>query len=289
MKAFEEFADKDSSFWAFVKFITEALGYSGRKQGVVKSYSFADISNVCREYHIPYDPDIINATVLYSEMRADLLNNFVESVLMDADSAQHEFQQLYSLYKDEDLKCTLPLNKQKGTKKQIAYFTAIINILTEVTIRDVTGNCSTKGFDDDPRGLTYVWDADNKIISASSRRFDGAYPGKFSPSIVWEIKEYYYTTTFGSRIADGVYETQLDGFEFKDLYDRTGYKVYHVLFIDAYNTWWNMGKSYLCRIIDILNSGLVDEVIVGREVFSRWPDLLRSLLYEQSRHNTYPR
>ena len=30
---------------------------------------------------------------------------------------------------------------------------------------------------------------------------------------LWEIKEYYYTTTFGSRVADGVYETLLDGLE----------------------------------------------------------------------------
>ena len=95
--------------------------------------------------------------------------------------------------------------------------------------------------------------------------------------LVWEIKEYYYTTTFGSRIADGVFETQLDGFEMKELYSRTGKKVHHVLFIDAYNTWWNMGKSYLCRIIDALNYGLVDEVIVGREVFSRWPEVLYSV------------
>ncbi len=28
---------------------------------------------------------------------------------------------------------------------------------------------------------------------------------------VWEIKEYYDSITFGSRIADGVYETMLDG------------------------------------------------------------------------------
>lgn len=134
------------------------------------------------------------------------------------------------------------------------------------------------GFDDDPRGLVYIRDDENQIIGASSRRFDGAIPSIESPVMVWEIKEYYYATTFGSRIADGVYETQLDGFEFKELYERTGKKVYHILFIDAYRTWWTQGKSYLCRIIDALNCGLVDEVIVGREVFSRWPELLNSTL-----------
>lgn len=91
---------------------------------------------------------------------------------------------------------------------------------------------------------------------------------------MWEIKEYYYNRSFGSRIADGVYETQLDGFEFNEIFKRMGKKVYHVLFIDSYHTWWDLGKSYLCRVVDALNSGIVDEVIVGREVFTRWPELL---------------
>ena len=116
------------------------------------------------------------------------------------------------------------------------------------------------------------------LLGVSSRRFDGAYPSIKNPKMVWEIKEYYYATTFGSRVADGVYEKQLDGYEFKELYERTGEKIYHVLFVDAYQTWWTKGKSYLCRIIDALNMGLVDEVIVGREVFDRWPELLKSML-----------
>ena len=33
----------------------------------------------------------------------------------------------------------------------------------------------------------------------------------------WEIKEYYGTTTLGSRVADGVYETMLDGLELREL------------------------------------------------------------------------
>ncbi len=89
------------------------------------------------------------------------------------------------------------------------------------------------------------------------------------------IKLYYYTTTFGSRIADGVYESLLDGYEFNDLYNDIGSAPYHVLFIDAFYTWWDCGKSYLCRIIDMLNFGFVDEVIVGKEVLTRWPALLR--------------
>ena len=211
-------------------------------------------------------------------MRAELLKRFTEKMLMDAQTAGEEFQNWEALHRAENYYCKLPLNKQKGEMKQIAFFTAIINIITEKTIREITGNSYPLGFDDDPRSLAYVWDNDGRIIGASSRRFDGAYPSIENPELVWEIKEYYYATTFGSRVADGVYETQLDGLEFKELYERTGRKVYHVLFVDAYKTWWIQGKSYLCRLIDAMNSGVVDEVIVGREVFTRWPELLRSII-----------
>ena len=96
--------------------------------------------------------------------------------------------------------------------------------------------------------------------------------------MVWEIKEYYYSSTFGSRVADGVYETQLDGYEFREIAPYAARPVTHVFFLDGYSTWWEDGKSYLCRIIDILNAGLVDEVIVGREVFQRWPELLTAAI-----------
>ena len=98
--------------------------------------------------------------------------------------------------------------------------------------------------------------------------------------MVWEIKEYYYATTFGSRVADGVYETQLDGFELNEIYNRTGHKIKHVFMVDAYKTWWIDGKSYLCRIIDALNAGLVDEAIFGREILTRWPLVVNSVLFD---------
>ena len=278
MQAFSEFKNKDASFWAFIRFVSENLGYTEYRKKVVKSYSSDDIFSLCEKYNMPRNPLLIDSAVHYSNLRAQLLNTIVESNLMDSEAARYEYNKLYPTYKAEHLKCAIPFNKQSGIMKQPAYFTSIINILTELTIKDITGDQSSKGFDDDPRSLAYVWDQNKNLLSVSSRRFDGAYPSIESPALVWEIKEYYYTTSFGSRIADGIYETQLDGFEFKELYERSGKKVFHVLFIDAYNTWWNMGKSYLCRIVDALNSGLVDEVIVGREVFSRWPALLHEII-----------
>ncbi|WP_290236052.1 hypothetical protein [Bacteroides acidifaciens] len=263
-----------------VKYISETLGYTIRGQGIVRTYSIDEIDRLVSQNGIVVDYDTILAAKSYFDKRAALLNDFVCYNLMDANTAREAFQNLYPLYQENCFQCKIPMNKQKGAMKQIAFFTAIINILAEDTIRRSSIYDGSLGFNDDPRGLVYVFDDEKHIIGASSRRFDGAFPNIINPRIVWEIKEYYYATTFGSRVADGVYETQLDGYEFRDVSYRSGKPITHVFFLDAYKTWWIDGKSYLCRIIDILNSGLVDEVIVGKEVFTRWPELLSSIIEE---------
>jgi len=123
----------------------------------------------------------------------------------------------------------------------------------------------------DPRTLTTVT-RDGKPLRTLSRRVDGAYPSPVNPVAIWEIKEYYYTTTFGSRVADGIYETLLDGAELQDL-RAIGHPVRHYLFVDGYQTWWEDGKSYLCRIVDALHMLYVDEVLFGREIVQRIPEL----------------
>ncbi|MEM9887994.1 MAG: hypothetical protein AAF849_19015 [Bacteroidota bacterium] len=158
------------------------------------------------------------------------------------------------------------MNKQKGEKKDYAYLTGIVNMLVEANKGDF--QC-----DYDPRQLTAIT-KDQYPVRTLSRRVDGAFPSVINPIAIWEIKEYYYTTTFGSRVADGVYETQLDGWELWETKQSLGKNVLHYLIIDDYNTWWNMGKSYLCRLIDIMHIGLVTEVLFGREVILRIPALV---------------
>ncbi|GHN32799.1 hypothetical protein ME790_18700 [Lactobacillus delbrueckii] len=278
MKAFKEFQNEDPSFWAMVKFASDQLLYTERSTNAVKTYKADELEDLWKTWNFSYTSDQISRLKIYTDMRADLINNTIKSYLMTGEEAKAEFIKLEPLWKENNFHCKLPLNKQKGEMKQIAYFTAIINILAEKTIRDCTGNIEELGFDDDPHNLTCFYNKNKEIIGTSSRRFDGAYTNTVNPSVVWEIKEYYYNKTFGSRIADGVYETQLDGYEFRDLKRNYDYDVYHILFIDAYDTWWNRGKSYLCRLVDALNSGAVDEIIIGREVLTRWPNLLRKFV-----------
>ena len=278
MQAFPEIQDVDNSFWALVKLISETLGYTDRRTSAVKSYEDKDLNELFRERGIIVSDYIFRRLQSYFSKRASVLNNYVQYQLMDAELARIEYERLLFLHSSHGFQCKLPKNKQKGIMAKPNYYTCIINILTEDVIRKSSKYDGTLGFNDDPKGLSYIIDGNSKFVGASSRRFDGAYPDIINPKAVWEIKEYYHTTTFGSRVADGVYETQLDGYEFKEIAKKYGIKVYHFLFIDAYKTWWIDGKSYLCRIIDSLNSGLVDEVIVGREVFNRWPKALQKIL-----------
>jgi hypothetical protein len=115
---------------------------------------------------------------------------------------------------------------------------------------------------------------DDVPVRTLARWVDGAFPSTVNPIAVWEIKEYYYTTTFGRRITDGVYECLLDGMELEELREHVGIDIKHYLMVDAYDTWWEMGWSYLCRIVDMLHMGYVDEVLFGSEVVDRLPSLV---------------
>jgi hypothetical protein len=205
-----------------------------------------------------------NCLLDYFKYRADILNNFVRPRLMEPVRAKDVFDKLHKKLKP---KCPIPMNKQKGEKKAAAYFTSIINMLIEA-------NCEGFECDYDPRILTTVT-KDGLPLRTLSRRVDGAFPRIVNPTAVWEIKEYYYTTTFGSRVADGVYETLLDGMELEELHEHENIEVLHYLMVDAYYTWWDCGRSYLCRIIDMLHMGYVDEVLFGYEVVEKMPSIVK--------------
>jgi len=131
----------------------------------------------------------------------------------------------------------------------------------------------------DPRTLTTVT-LGGRPLCTLSRRVDGAYPSPVNPIAIWEIKEYYHTTSFGSRVADGIYETLLDGAELEAI-KGIDHRIRHYLFVDAYKTWWEDGKSYLCRLVDAMHMGYVDEVLVGSEALERVPQLAQEWVEEK--------
>lgn len=272
MQANARFSRQTKPFWASVRVIGEAVGYTVRGQGIIKVPTIIEIHKAYEELSLSTaelgtteaPSELANELHAYFQYRADVLNNFVRPRLMDVDAAKALFNQLRLQHRPT---CPIPLNKQKGEKKAEAYFTGSINTLIQANIR---------GFpcDYDPRTLTSITN-NSSPLRTLSRRVDGAFPSAIDPIAIWEIKEYYYTTTFGSRVADGVYETLLDGMELHELLEHEGRKVLHYLMVDSHYTWWECGRSYLCRIIDMLHMGYVDEVLFGSEIEQRLPEIAK--------------
>jgi hypothetical protein len=212
----------------------------------------------------------------YFDYRADLLNRLVEPMLMNVDQARSLFDEVRGRL---PIQRAALMNKQSGEKKSPAFFTNIVNMLIESNLAGLPCNYN-------PQELTTVT-RDRQPFRTLARRVDGAFPSPVDPIAVWEIKEYYYTTTFGSRVADGVYESLLDGMELEELSKASRelakpgrHHIQHLLMVDAHYTWWVKGRSYLCRIIDMLHMGYVDEVLFGKEVVGRLPMIAREWVKE---------
>jgi hypothetical protein len=267
-------------FWANVKFISQRLGYTDRRSSQIKVYEIDEILFLYKKAGFLTNKIVFNDTVTdfgklllnYFDFRADALNNYVQHNLMDIDDAKQLYEELVDKYNP---KSVTPTNKQAKEKKTPNYYTGIVNTLLEANIGEY----------DIQYSATQLTAFTNKKVPyrSLSRRVDGSFPRILNPIALWEIKEYYYTTSFGSRVADGVYETQLDGLELQEIRNTLDRPIHHYLMIDSKRTWWGTGRSYLCRIFDMMHMGLLSEAIFGREVVDRIPIITQEWIsdYEQ--------
>jgi hypothetical protein len=273
LKPDPRFLNQPKHFWANVRSVSQHVGYTSREAGRIRVPDLSAIAKALGELGLGTShvvdstgkPTALGAALAaYFAYRANTLNNSVEPRLMDADQAAAVFERVRKRTKS---RLPVPMNKQKGEKKKPAYLTAIVNMLIDTSI-------GGSPCDYDPRKLT-TFTHKGVPLRTLARRIDGAFPSVVNPVAVWEIKEYYHTTTFGSRVADGVYETLLDGMELEELRRSEGVDCKHYLMIDSHYTWWHCGRSYLCRIVDMLHMGHVDEVLFGGEILDRLPLLAR--------------
>ena len=272
MKPNNTFLKLPKTFWASVRLISQEVGYTERGTGRIKVPSSEQIRTKLQRCGVDFDR-LQNQrfgskkfeTLLddYFNYRADILYSFVEPHLMDGKRARQTFEVFFKKLRPSR---QVPMNKQTGEKKFPAYLTGLVNMLIEA-------NSQGLPCDYDPQKLTIIT-RDGLPVRTLARRVDGAFPSSINPVAIWEVKEYYYTTTFGSRVADGIYESLLDGLELEELRDNENIDIKHYLMIDAHDTWWKQGKSYLCRVIDILHMGYLDEVLFGYEVVERLPSLV---------------
>ena len=269
MRPIERFLRKPKSFWASVRSLSQKIGYSRGGTIIVPSVgsmvtAFKDLRLDSSRIISGGEPTpLAHELVDYFTERARVLVNHVEPRLMDAAEAKALFEQLRE---ELNPRCPVPMNKQRGDMRAEAYLTGLVNMMVERYSDGLPCNY-------DPRELTTITRG-GAPLRTLARRVDGAFPSAINPVAVWEIKEYYYTTTFGSRVADGVYETLLDGMEIEELREHESIDVKHYLMTDAHLTWWQQGKSYLCRMFDMLHMGYVDEILFGKEVVEEMPRIV---------------
>lgn len=277
-------------FWHNVRVLSETLGYSKRK--VVLRHSISDIERALSDLGLGTEQ--INAERLgftiqdlmdYFVFRSDLIEGTIATNLQTAQQAKALFEQVAAEYtvgyvsqmksgKENARIYTLrsgrtvgvPYNKQKNDKYDVDFLTGTSNILLAHYLGDLP-------FDPDPRRLPVLVD-ESKICGSMSRRMDGAFPSCTNPLALWEFKCYYYTTTFGSKISDAIYISDLDNYERRAIKTETGRDIELALFVDAYGAWMEQGKSYLCRMVDLLQRGAVDEIVVGREIVTSIPEMV---------------
>lgn len=127
--------------------------------------------------------------------------------------------------------------------------------------------------DDDPQKRC-VWFSDNQL-HVTARNLDGAIPSLINPFVIWEIKEYWGKTKGGSKMSDAVYECQLVGQELRTFEEKSKLKINHLVFLDGREQ-WSYRKSDLKRFVDLLNQGLIDNLIVGKEVEKQWCEILEN-------------
>ena len=200
MKPIDKYLRKPKSFWASVRSLSQHIGYSKGDTIIV--------------------PSVKQMTDAFKDLGLDSSKIFSGNQPTALAQELHDYfsARANALMKP---KCPIPFNKQKEEKKAPAFLTGLVNMMIENHSHGM--DCNS-----DPRELTTLT-RDGEPLRTLARRVDGAFPTTVNPIAVWEIKEYYYTTTFGSRVADGVYETLLDGMEIEELREHENIDLKHYL------------------------------------------------------------
>lgn len=279
-------------FWHYVRVLSEKLRYS--RKGKVHAHDEQAITSGLKAMDLDVDPLLsaqassvsMRDLVDYFKFRADLIEGPIRKNLQTPTEARALFDETVDRHTTKyestfnksgaengrkyRLKngstAVVPYNKQKKDKRDLDFLTGTTNIL-------IAHYLDGAEFDQNPVSLP-AFTEDRVVIGSMSRRLDGAFPSTVNPVALWEFKCYYYTTSFGSKISDAVYIADLDGYDRSNAEKATAMPINLTLFIDAYSAWMEQGKSYICRAVDLLQRGAVDNLVVGREVIEAVPQLV---------------
>jgi hypothetical protein len=214
-----------------------------------------------RKKKFPIEPHLIELLVEYVHDSSALLKVALEALRIEKDALAFCKKQKFPVGSTK----TRNQSHHQSSKALIA---AVSGIARKV--------CADAGMevDLDPQRRA-IWFSDNGL-HVSARNLDGAIPSLENPSAVWEIKEYWGKTSGGSKMSDAVYECHLVGLELRMFEAKSGIPIDHIVFVDGKEQ-WNSRKSDLLRFIDLHQQGLIDHLIIGREVETDWPILAKTV------------
>lgn len=78
-------------------------------------------------------------------------------------------------------------------------------------------------------------------------------------------------------MSDAVYECQLVGREIREDEEHSKTRIIHIVFLDGQAQWLARMSDRL-RFIDLEHQGLIDHLLIGKEVETEWNKLARALL-----------
>lgn len=208
------------------------------------------------------EPSLITDLAGYTHTRYALAEHALEDLLRTEDEAVVDFGTLSS----EDIRRYTTQTTYNHQSAKVMVQT--VEVLTK---RASEGQPEEPDVDPQKRAASI----NGSDLWVSPRRLDGALPSLLNPVGLWEIKE-YWGSGGGSKMSDAVYEIQLVGTELA-IYEReAGVKIKHYAILDGRNQ-WGTRKADMRRMFDLLYSGVIDELIIGREVLTEWERIVSEM------------
>lgn len=265
----QEFSGKDDEFWAYVRLVSQQAGYQPRGDEIVKEYDMGDLQETVESTGINGEPIFGDFSSSGLTDRGDEILSYLNyrskqvEVAMDHIQTKDEAKRTFEEYRG-DYELTHVQHNRQGDKEPLV-FANTVNLVLE---KEYGGE-----FDPDPYELPTVLDDNKNLQMTLAKRLDGSLPNNRNPIALWEVKEFYSSSTFGSRVADAIYEIMLLSQEAQSVEDKIDREIEMYLMTDGQQA-WSKGVSYICRIIDIVNMGYIDAAIFGEEVVTEWPDIV---------------
>ena len=246
--------------WSLVRYF-RSLRLTGKKMNAWLEALRSDSCLPAQTKKFPIDPATIDLLVKYIHDSTTLMKNALVELRSEDEALAFCKNKKLSVRSTT----TRNLSHHQSSKALIATVSAIAQKA-----------CAAAGIgvDLNPQRRA-IWFSEHGL-HVSARNLDGAIPSLENPTAVWEIKEYWGKTKGGSKMSDAVYECQLVGLELRMFESKSGISIDHIVFVDGREQ-WNCRKSDLLRFIDLHQQGLIDHLIIGREVESEWPILAKAV------------